>query len=483
MTKEASLLISCPSELLQADCACPDGGFSFVKTGSPIQSTLYQKGATLYQKPFASDTSLFFAQEGESNVVLLNSAAVELLDAFESPNSLNFVKQGKSPQAAKVIDHFMKLGLVVPANQQSTITTVPESLSAWIHVTNACNLRCTYCYIEKTDEQMDDVTGFAAVDAILRSAVLQGFSRAQLKYAGGEATLNMGMVRRLHVYAQSCAAELGLEIEGVVLSNGVALTNPTIDWMVENHVRLTISLDGMGDVNDEQRVFINGKGSFKQVSRSIDRAVERGLHPGLSITVTGHNALHLKDIVAFALDRELRFNINFYRESERTQSLAELRFEEEQIIAGVHAAFDVIEARLPSYRLIDSMVDRSAFHSPHEYACGAGHSYMVIDHNGSVSRCQMEIENPVTDVYANDPLEEIKLHPSGFQNQPVDEKEGCRDCTWKYWCAGGCSLMTYNMTGRNDIKSPNCEIYKALYPRLLELEGLRLLKWGSDVAF
>jgi len=34
-------------------------------------------------------------------------------------------------------------------------------------VTNACNLRCPYCYVHKTDEKMDEATGFAAVDAVI----------------------------------------------------------------------------------------------------------------------------------------------------------------------------------------------------------------------------------------------------------------------------------------------------------------------------
>jgi uncharacterized protein len=59
----------------------------------------------------------------------------------------------------------------------------------------------------------------------------------------------------------------------------------------------------------------------------------------------------------------------------------------------------------------------------------------------------------------------------------VDEKEGCRDCTWRYWCSGGCPVATFRATGRYDIKSPNCAIYKAIYPEALRLEGLRLLKY------
>jgi len=39
--------------------------------------------------------------------------------------------------------------------------------------------------------------------------------------------------------------------------------------------------------------------------------------------------------------------------------------------------------------------------------------------------------------------------------------------------------MTYRATGRYDVQSPNCRIYTTLYPDLLRLEALRLLKYES----
>jgi hypothetical protein len=40
-------------------------------------------------------------------------------------------------------------------------------------------------------------------------------------------------------------------------------------------------------------------------------------------------------------------------------------------------------------------------------------------------------------------------------------------------------IQTMNSAfGRYDVKSPNCRIYQALYPRVLRLEGLQLLRWA-----
>lgn len=73
----------------------------------------------------------------------------------------------------------------------------------------------------------------------------------------------------------------------------------------------------------------------------------------------------------------------------------------------------------------------------------------------------------------------IRDNSVGLRNLLVEEKEGCRDCTWRHWCSGGCAAATFRATGRFDVRSPNCNIYKAIYPQALRLEGLRILRFAA----
>jgi uncharacterized protein len=437
----------------------------------------------LYRAALPDSHELVFDPAGVSNVVVLNQGASRILAAFSTPRLLDRPLAPADMEPLEVqacVRQLIALGLLHPIDNPPRLSrSQPQTLTAWLHVTNACNLRCTYCYLSKTDEAMDEATGRAAVDAVFRSAIRNGFRAVKLKYAGGEATLNFELVKTLHFYARELSAQTGLELREVVLSNGVGLGRKTIEFLRDAQIRLMISLDGVGAAHDAQRVFANGHGSFVAVERAIDRAVAAGLAPDLSITVTGRNAEHLPEAVAFALDRDLLLNLNFYRDNDCSASHADLLADQERVIAGMRAAFTVIEQRIPRRRLIGGLIDRSGFDQPHEYACGAGHNYMVIDHHGGVSHCQMQIERTVTHITAEDPLNIIRLEPSGFRNVPVSEKEGCRDCSWRLWCAGGCSLLTYRATGRSDVRSPYCHVYKALYPDAIRLEGLRLLKWAD----
>jgi uncharacterized protein len=461
---------SLPVELAETDCACANPAPALAVHQSP-QADQWHIAAGLYRADLPDAHEFAFNPVGPAGVVVLNQPARGVLDRYQWPQPLT---DTTSRQLAM-------LNLLMPADQpQPAVRSASMTLTAWLHVTNACNLRCTYCYLHKTNEAMSEETGRAAVDAIFRSALANGFRAVKLKYAGGEATLNFRLIQHLHDYARQQARQNGLDLREVVLSNGVALPSALLDWLHTENVRLMISLDGIGDAHDAQRVFFNGRGSFEWVARGLDRALAVGLTPHLSITVTAHNADRLAETVAFAVERDLPFNLNFFRDNGCTATVADLTADNGRLIAGMKAAFAVLEARLPRRRVIDALVDRSAFYAPHDYPCGAGRNYLVIDHYGRVARCQMEIEQTVTDVLAEDPLALIRRHSNGFQNTSADEKEGCRDCAWRYWCAGGCPLLTYRATGRSDVKSPYCNVYQALYPDVLKLEALRLMKWHAE---
>lgn len=451
------------------DCACSTTAIS-PRINIERPTSLWEKSPNLYHEPLSQEFTLTFNPFVSTGIAALNPPAESILESYRTPQALT---NDTARQLAAI-------GLLQPQGSVHAPPQVkPNVLTAWLHVTNQCNLRCTYCYLHKNKETMDENTGRAAVETILRSAVKHKLKGVKLKYAGGEAVLNFRLIRILHQHAQSLAKQSGLELQEVILSNGVALGRKFLDFIRDQNIGLMISLDGIGSVHNRQRVFANGRGSFELVEKGIDRAISHGVHPHLSITITGHNVEGVADTVAFALDRDLSFNLNFYRDNDYSKDKSQFQAEDKQLIAAMRAAFAIIEERLPQRSLINALVDRSNFGGSHIHTCGAGRDYLVVDHKGRIARCQMEIERTVTDIFASDPLTDVQNFQRGFQNISVDEKEQCCNCKWRYWCAGGCPLLTYRTCGRNDVKSPYCNVYKTLYPKLLRLEGLRLLKWHA----
>jgi uncharacterized protein len=467
------------------DCACPvseSGARANVPGVTPVVDDRrpWVRGREVLEMNVDSTHRLLFHPLGSGGVVVLNDPAFRIYQRFQHPIPMAEALACGDDGATETIERLSMSGMIAPVGQPVR----PEFgdsqvLTAWLHVTNACNLRCPYCYLDKSGEKMDEATGLAAVEAVIRSAVTHGFQAVKLKYAGGEASLNHQLMLRMHAHAEALARLHGLRLQATLLSNGVRISHRLADTLKDKGIRVMVSLDGIGEAHDAQRPFASGKPSFHRVENTISQLVAQGCAPHLSVTITSLNAGHLAEVVRFALDRDLTFSFNFFRDNDCAASFPQLRYQEEGMISALLEAFDVIEEYLPPWSVLGSILDRGQLLQPRQRSCGVGQDYVVIDQNGRVAKCHMEIERSLGDIFTADPLALVRRDQTTTLNLLVDEKEGCRECAWRYWCSGGCSVATFRATGRYDIKSPNCNIYKAIYPRALQLEGRRLLKYAS----
>ncbi|MCI0557238.1 MAG: radical SAM protein, partial [Nitrososphaera sp.] len=310
----------------------------------------------------------FNSLASNGQVVVLDSTAYSILQLFQPGSTVDeAVRQACEKSFEQVaiqstIQELHELEVLVsdgwePANQGDSA----DILVAWLHITNECNLRCTYCYLNKTEDHMTADVGRKAVDAIFRSARIHNFKGVKIKFAGGEATLNFGLVIQLYDYAEVLARQSNLHLEGVILSNGVGITQQMAEAILQRGIRVMISLDGLAQYNDVQRVFINGKGSFAIVSRTIDRLLSQGLIPEISVTITDRNIDGLPEMLRYILKRNMPFSLNFYRENDCSSTFEELQYSDERMIDGMEAAYRVIEEFLPKRSLLGAIVDRANF--------------------------------------------------------------------------------------------------------------------------
>jgi uncharacterized protein len=471
------------------DCACPVTAprAEFPAAASPARSATaagpWVTGRDALDMALDLEHRVLFNPVGSAGVVVVNEPAHRVFRSFTRPADVLDARVAWPDDGDDAFRRLGDLELIHPVGRApAPAFSGSQTLTAWLHVTNDCNLRCPYCYVSKSAEGMDSSTGRAAVAAVFRSAVAHGFSAVKLKYAGGEASLNHRLVASLQAQARALATESGLELQATLLSNGVKLPRDLVRMLAAEGVRIMISLDGLGGQHDAQRPFRTGKPSFSLVERTIAELIEQGQPPHLSVTITNRNAAGIAEAVRFALERGLTFSLNFFRDNDCAASAPDLRYEEQTMISAMLDAFTVIEEFLPPWSVLGSILDRGQLLQPRERSCGVGEDYVVVDQRGRVAKCHMEIERTLGDVFADDPLELVRRDTSTVLNLAVDEKEGCRDCTWRYWCSGGCAVATFRATGRYDIKSPNCNIYKAIYPQALRLEALRLLKYAPRPA-
>jgi uncharacterized protein len=409
-------------------------------------------------------------------IAVLNAGAQQVLAAFDSavlPQSVIERFSGSSPAVVRgMVEDLARVGLLCPAESPSLPPARVSTLAAWIHVTETCNLNCSYCYVHKRPGTMSDQVGRRAIDRLVEIACAHGYRALKIKYAGGEPTLNFSLIRALHAHIMRRTFDAGLALEEVILSNGVGVTDAMLDFMVQTGMRLMVSLDGGPNTHDRVRARRDGRSTYASVTDTVDRAVERGLRPNISITLTALNLDGAAAAVAFALERELPFNLNFFRECglggapERPSPLTP---DPARLAEAMLTIFDLI-GTYPTYPLPWSgILDRTRLDLPHSYSCSAGRDYLAVGIDGRVSACQMLLEEPWTDLAAVNPLAQIQQCGEGLF-EPVEAQPGCRTCRWRTACAGGCPLM--RGTALHD---DYCQVYQVLFPELIQLEAKRLL--------
>lgn len=468
------------------DCACPDRAFVLSFDGVEPETDYdcacagsigSREPARVVNAPYAQlpgvltdalpqGCHLAFSPYAPDGPAVLNDAAWARWQDFQRPQ----------PLSQPVDQQLAAQNLITPAGRSPQArATEPETLTAWLHVTNACNLDCPYCYVQKSSAHMSADIGRRAVEAVFRSAQVHGFKQVKLKYAGGEAALHFKRVRELHAHARHLSDTTGLGLKAVVLSNGTYWSDDDVDWLIDNRVKLMISLDGVGALHDRLRPDKHGGATFERVAHTIDEVLlPRGVRPDITVTITRLNAAGAAEAVKWAMiDRGLPLSLNFYRQPIGRSTPEELALEESIIIEGMLAAYRVIESHLPTQPFFNGLLDRVQG-GAHAHTCGVGQSYIVISHTGQIAQCQMQLDQPVSADLGDDVLKLVAAGP--LHNLSVETKTGCRDCTYRYYCSGGCPLETYRATGRWDVSSPNCRIYQALLPEALRLESLRLMK-------
>lgn len=147
-------------------------------------------------------------------------------------------------------------------------------------VTQNCNLRCSYCSYTETsnysnrkhsDRRMSVETAKAGVDFLLAHSTK--CSSIHIGFYGGEPLLEMMLIKQIVSYANSVCKDK--KIHFALTTNGTLLSDEIVDYLVENHFTITVSLDGPKEYHDLNRKFANGRGSYDVIIANLQRLKQR----------------------------------------------------------------------------------------------------------------------------------------------------------------------------------------------------------------
>lgn len=112
--------------------------------------------------------------------------------------------------------------------------TLPEISSAFLNVTNACNLACRYCFVEQHPGYMSIEVAKDAVHFLIGNAKKQNVTPS-ITFFGGEPMLCWDRV--IKPLIQHIREELAIPFSLSMTTNGTLLTEDIIEHLHKNDVQ------------------------------------------------------------------------------------------------------------------------------------------------------------------------------------------------------------------------------------------------------
>lgn len=320
-----------------------------------------------------------------------------------------------------------------------------------LQMTDFCNLKCKYCFIEGGQpenykrEVMSIDTAKAAVDKffdIIKTRNSHTVSPTVVFY-GGEPLLNFKTIESTLQYLEEVEKENEIILDKVIITNGTMMTPEIVQVLKKYNVLVSVSLDGIKYVHDANRIDYDNKGSFDKVVKGIKLLQENGMEPAVSCVMAKEGIPHCEETVRFLVD-ELKiggfgFNhvsiipgLNFYDEEYENQ-FADAILKVQNLI---QKEYPYVYERRMGHK-VNTFIDGQLIKSD----CTGCGEQMSISPNGEIGICQGYMGSRKTfrhTVFEHDYYpDEDEIFQEWSTRSPLNIEE-CLKCPALATCGGGC---------------------------------------------
>lgn len=317
-----------------------------------------------------------------------------------------------------------------------------------------CNMRCRYCFYadvashreRKSFGIMEDETVAALVQKTLAYAdggmVTYAFQGGEPLIAGEPFFRRFSEMVNAHNTRNS-------PISYSLQTNGTLLTDSLCRYLKEHNYLVGVSLDGQRSLNDANRVFANGQGSFDRIKQGIALLRKHQVAFNILAVATHLTATHVQKLRVFFENSRLD-DLQFITclEPLGTEPLStEFAMSNEDYFQINKALFDWYLERNQSgkklsIRHIDNLMHMLNGYRPE--MCGAqGYctGQLVVEGNGNCYPCDFYCDDDhLMGNILRDSLEEMGTGPvmRQFVEASFAVEEECRNCSVFALCRGGC---------------------------------------------
>lgn len=428
-----------------------------------------------------------------ANAFFLNAVEARFLDFLEegytADQCVTALQNEFSPENIdKALQHIEEEGLL--AEPHIPYQDLPNMYTLALNVTQECNLRCKYCYVENPGDVsfMSEKTAQKAVDFITELEDIEGFG---ISFYGGEPLLNFPLIKSTIHYTSKIAEEKGFpEVTYHVTTNGTLITDEMIDFFTEYDIDVMLSIDGPAEIHNTMRVTPEGEGTHAKVADALQKLITaKGRHK-ISVSGVITNRGRLKDIYEYFSQfplRDIKLSYVRYLDDEEEQKYAlspsqKLQYMEDMREIAKKCLELIMNGVRPSYYNFENKILQLWKHSKKGYFCPAGIRRFGISPEGNIYPC-----GPAAD------LGEFKLgtvHTGLDQNlvdawvahASFDNRAECTSCWARDLCIGGCPLQWLRDLDeeRCTISQYSTELAIALYASVKDQNELMLASFIDE---
>ena len=264
-----------------------------------------------------------------------------------------------------------------------------------VFFTEKCNLNCSYCFESRKNTTIEKSDLFSILDQNASSYI---------DIFGGEPLTEIDLVIDLIEKVRSDKylsedAKLSL-VDSLKhhISNGT-LIKKNLEKIKKYDMIMQISIDGPEEINDANRVYADGRGSFKDVLEAIQICKDNNVQWSIHGAISRNSIRHIFDI--FKLFLELKFKDDSYKNARETanyfvRNWAQPVFEEDysdddidQLMIGLEKIADYImlSEDFNSWTEEDRKYFLTQFFSKPGSPCKAGGELITADSLGNLYSC------------------------------------------------------------------------------------------------
>ncbi len=347
-----------------------------------------------------------------------------------------------------------------------------------IDVTNKCNMACKYCY---AGSAWEGISGVKELNKMFNSKIHLLFkfidqtmsfnknTHTVFIFHGGEPLLiNLKNWNSILSYFY----ERDYPIEIHIQTNGTLINEEFINLFKKFNIKIGVSLDGPNILNDQTRIFKNGKGGFLTIFKNLQKMKEVEFSFGCLVTLNKKN-LDMLAIYDFFKKYNIPFNIRpiFNTKYSVPKDILITPYEYTSSFCKLFDLWFDDKTHPPLIGDFNNMVAR--FIKPLEklttctFTKDCSKNFIAFNMEGDLWPCNClsdrgfyygNIQEESVVNLLNNP--KVKKLSNRWQRL---SRTDCKDCEISSYCYGGCPSRAYDYYGSYFKNDPFCEAYKVIF--------------------